>query len=111
MKKLTKHERRVRRTLMSVCRGELATLHARRINYKHLWELLGDRDPWTQKHTLPIVEWIVNISEHDREFDMPPLCALVVRVDTGLPGRRWSASKYKTAVAAQRACWAYWKPQ
>jgi len=112
---LTELEREVRKTLIKVCRGEIRTTHRRKINYKAVWEKHSpSRGKWGRGHTPEVVEWIVNISNYDIERGRPPLNSLVVRVDTGQPGKDWhlwhkgAGSPYESLAHAQAACWSYW---
>jgi hypothetical protein len=114
MTALTRKEKDVRNTLIVVCRGKRQTRFPRKINYKHLWEIHGDKRPWARAFTRQIVDWVIRISDHDIAKGLPPLNALVVRADTGMPGDNWYAwnkrtkARYKSVVDAQKACWKKW---
>lgn len=112
---LTDLEHAVRQTLIKVCRGEEETVHRRKINYKALWEKHSPANrTWERGNTTEVVDWIVNISNYDVERGRPPLNSLVVRVNTGQPGKNWESwhrevgSPYESLAHAQAACWAYW---
>lgn len=113
---LSSLEKKVRKTLVSVCRGEVKIKeHRRKINYKTLWEMHNNSDDsWGRGKTNEVVGWIVNISNDDIEHGRPPLNSLVVRLDTGEPGDDWegwnkeAGRPYGSLAHAQAACWAYW---
>ncbi len=111
---LTSTEKKVRKTLIRVARGELNTYHHRKITYKELWLTQYPKGTWGQGHTPEVVEWIVNISDKDTKKGLPPLNAIVVRKDTIEPGKDWKSwhrsagSPFESQAHAQAACWAYW---
>ncbi|OLQ83784.1 hypothetical protein BIT28_20165 [Photobacterium proteolyticum] len=111
---VSKVEKKVRKTLIKVARGELNTYYFRKITYKELWLTQYPGGAWGQGHTPEVVEWIVNISNADTDNGLPPLNALVVRKDTSEPGKDWKSwhksvgSPFESQDHAQAACWAYW---
>jgi hypothetical protein len=106
--------------LSRTSRGEFSTTHEKCLTYKEAWESVCPHEPWTpenfRKCTRQVVNWIVEISNEDIEAGRPPRNALVVRADTGMPGKDWQSwarasgvtKTYPNAKAAQAACWAYW---
>jgi len=112
---LSQTEKAVRKTLITVCRGEKKTVHCKKITYKELWENHSESgNNWGQGCTPEVVKWIVNISNYDIRQGRPPLNSLVVRKDTGQPGKDWenwhksTGSLYESLAHAQAACGVYW---
>lgn len=108
-------EEEVRKTLIKVCRGDVKTIHRRKITYKELWEKHSSSGgSWGQGCTPEVVGWIVNIPDYDVKAGRPPLNSIVVRKDTGQPGKDWTewhksaGSPYESLAHAQAACWVYW---
>lgn len=107
-------EKKVRKILIQVARGERETYHHRKITYKELWLTQHPDGTWGRGNTPEVVEWIVNISNRDTENGLPPLNSIVVRKDTSEPGEDWktwhrdAGSPFESQSHAQAACWAYW---
>ena len=116
---LTIIERAVRQTLIRVYRGEIQQpKFPRRIGYKALWKRHSSRNAvWNRgKHLDDVVKWIIHISNYDEAHNppCPPLNSIVIRLDTGQPGKGWKEwnmhhrRPYSSITEAQNACWAKW---
>jgi hypothetical protein len=117
--KLDELEKRIRKTLINVAKGQISTYKSGLISYKELWTTFS-RKPWVRVNTRKIINYITKISAYDLLQERPPLNELVVNKKTSAPGELWESIKayhtenfqvevpYSSHREAQEACWRYW---
>src|SRR3989338_10382962 len=121
---LTAEEKRVRKMLVSVAKGDKLLRRCGRVSYKEVWKHIRPNDSFGMGHVPTIVGWITKISALEIQSNRPPLNVIVTRTNKLIPTEPWGTSKnglkawlekksglsipYKSYEEAQEACWSYW---
>lgn len=121
---LTAEEKKVRKLLVRVAKGQAVSRRSGRISYKEVWEYFRPNTPWGCAHVAIVVDWITRISALEIQNNRPPLNELVTPTNKLVPSDPWDTSEsgirhhlkklsginvpYKSHEEAQEACWRYW---
>jgi predicted HNH restriction endonuclease len=119
---LNSQQRKARKVLIEVAKGDLIIRNPGLISYKDLWDRVVGAG-WARDKTKAVVGWITEISAFEALNGRPPLNEIVVRKDKREPLEPWSNVKkhiekkfsvsldYGSHFEAQAACWQYWGSQ
>lgn len=121
---LSSAEKKVRKLLIRVAKGEPIARRKGRISYKEVWEHIHPNIKWGQAHTWDVVGWITRVSAFELASDRPPLNEIVTPTNKLVPKDPWGSmaqgikahlrrlsgisAPYKSHEEAQEACWRYW---
>ncbi len=114
---LSHTENLVKDYLIDVARKEVPTRYNGLATYKEVWNRVYPNRPWGRGNTQMVVEWVNAVSDWALDKGLPPLGALVVRVDTKKPGSYWvhwlnsnreAKRRYSDIQKAQQRCWEIW---
>jgi hypothetical protein len=117
--KLNELEKKIRKTLIKVAKGQISTEKPGLISYKELWATFSKKK-FGMGNAKVIVNYITKISGYELLNERPPLNELVIKKATSVPGEHFESIKaylidsygvdipYSTHKEAQEDCWRYW---